>query len=651
MPQAKLVETIPNRKLSIRITLTNGKRFPDGKDYAIFNCNSTAVGDNVFGGGFTADVAVSKNNDLLNSNAHVTILGIPEEWRKSLYKLQQMTGIPLYENYIQIYAGYQENDYDLSTLIYQGQLETVQPDRNGGLDATVIVSKGIFDQRFNTKANPVSVDGAEKLTSLFDRIINQSLNPVDAVTVQRVYKLTNMNVLCAKNESLNQNSVIEQLIAACLHNNCYPPNISHNIITIYSKDYDKILESSDDEPILTLDENNIIGYLKPGSGTMQRYVTIRYSERCQVRLLQKIQIVGDYDDIDTQQSWYINSLDYNLQNRGEKWEVTLGLGSYAYNIMTSSTISTSNSSNPPQTESSFLLSAENLTAGLPADAKASIQQRQENAKIAPLGEMQSASTNLGNTINYWFNNAKKFINTGFPAKIIKADNEKNRYTIQSLLQILNYNGTLQQPLVVKNVPAFCPKFTQIEFEEGDVVRVHCDQYYTADIYDNQYTVQPQRSPRRLSASDCVITDYAQDLNDSNNVVKYKKGSMKARFEDEVNLQVGDDVTININKNDIIIKKGNNSNITVKSNEIDITSGSGKVVIKNNGDIEIGSGILSKVLVEGKLGISVGSLNLTGVQPWSNPGPPTPIPCAITPGATPNALTVTSGGSSKVKASI
>ena len=81
---------------------------------------------------------------MLNNSANITIHGIPEDYQPALDKLQQMTGLALYENYIQIYAGYNENGYDLPILLYQGQLETVQPDKNGGMDSTVIVSKGIF---------------------------------------------------------------------------------------------------------------------------------------------------------------------------------------------------------------------------------------------------------------------------------------------------------------------------------------------------------------------------------------------------------------------------------------------------------------------------------------------------------------------------
>lgn len=606
-----MLNTLPARKLAIKLTLTNGKTFPDGLDHVIFNCDSHTVPGDVVGGGLTADVTISKNNDLLNCNAHITIFGIDKEWQKGLYKLQQMTGIGLYENYVQIYAGYNSNAQGLSSLIYQGQLESVQPDKNGGLDATVIVSRGIFEGKFNATANPVVVNTAERLTSLFDRIINQALNPVDATTIKRVYKLSNPNVLCAKNESFNQSNAIEQLSMACYHNNCYPPNFNNNVITIISKDYDQVLQRSDDQIELTLDENNIIGYPRPGQGAMQRIVVIRYSDTALVNLLQKIYIVGDYDDIDTQQPWFIDSLDYHLQSRGEKWEVTLGLGTYAYNILNSN--NPSNNPNPATANPTLLQNVAGETDFKTFgsdDNHASIEQRLGNHPIAPIASIQAASTNLGNLLNYAIQNAKKSINTGFPAKILSVDNETNRYTIQSLFQVLNYNGTLQQPLIVHNAPAFCPKFMQIAFEEGDIVRVQCDQYYTADIYGHKYTLQPQRSPRRLSSSDCVIMDYAQDLNDKDNVTQYTNKSMKAKFKEEISLQVGENTLVTIKENSVTITQ-DGASVKLDGSGIGLKYGLAELQLKEDGFIELGSMTNIKVMANPEY-TALNQINISGL---------------------------------------
>lgn len=647
--QEQILDYIPTRLLSIKITLTNGKLFPDGNNFIVINCDGTAIGyenNPVLGGGFTCSFTANKNNDLLNNSATITFFGVPEEYQITLDKLQQFTGIALYENYIQVYAGYEENGYELSDLIYQGQIETAQPDKNNGLDSFKIISKGIYNGIFATNVQPISVHGNELLRSLFDRIINQSLSPVDMVNFQKVYKLTNQNVLCASNETFSQSSMQEQLTQACLHNNCYPPRFENNKVTIMSKDYNVLLSDSN-EPIIELNENDIIGYPAIGSGLAQRNVTLRYSEKVNLPLLTKIKIVGDYDTIDTQQEWYINSIDYALENRGEKWQITFGLGTFPYNVLTNRGVSDSTQTQQTQQVLSLTPYKTSNTKNNGQTVLNNNNITNTHDKVAPIGEMQNAGINLPNLFNFWFNNFKKIINTGFPAQIVGVNTDKKRYTVQSLLKILNYNGTAQEPIVIQNVPVFSDKYSQIEYVKGDIVRIQCDQYYTADIYGNNYTVQIQKYPRRLSASDCVITGYAQELNNEKNCVTYNTKSMKVRFEENVNIGIDDNTNVNITPSKITIQR-NSSKIDVSDADITVKCGAGKIVVKQDGSIELGEGILSAILTEGLLKVISGTLNIAGVQPYSGSTPPPPVPCVLSQGSLPSEILV-SGGSSLVKA--
>lgn len=624
----RILNYIPTRYMSIKITMTNGKLFPDGKNYVIFNCNSTVIGDDIKGGGFTAQVNINKNNELLNNTASVTLFGTPEPWQDTMDKLQSLTGIVMVDNDIVIYMGYKLNANGLPDIEFHGRIESGLPDWNDGKEAFIITAKGYYAQNQSTTANPIDGDESELLTTLFDRIIDQGLDNINITQLSRVYKINNINTrYAAANSTYNEASMIEQLKHACRDNGCKPPQWSGDTITIVANDWIDL----DTTNILTLDENNIIGYPLPGSGNNQGGLNVRFNGG--LTLLRKIRIIGDsYPKLFTQQEWYINSLQIIANNRGKEWMYQIGLGTFPNNLpINSLSNSNTNQSSPDVSVNLKSVINNQLDAADTLPSAVTEEQDSSQAKNFNLFELQGVETNLANLLYYVLSQWSKIINTAIICEVVKADNEKNLYTIRELTYLINENNTKLKPRTVRNVPAMFPPFLDCDLYEGDKVQVVCNQYDITRVKKNQYKAAFVGSRRRLSLSDCVIVGKPKELNKNDNKIKLTEKSAKFTFKEDITFDVQGTI-VNITKDHVKITRGESS-ATLEDTNIDLKCGLAELIMNASGIVTLGSTTRLMVMADTTLatanqinisGLGQGQIAaLTLVLTKLNPQPPIP----------------------------
>ena len=628
---------IPTRYVSILITLTNGKTFPNGSPTAIFKCNSSSSTD-IDSGGYTCRVKIRMTGALLNNTAEITIYGLDQSWRKPMGKLQSMNMINSYENWVEVYAGYRLNADGLPDFQYRGMIQRAMYDGRAAKKSFTMNTMSVYQQLYLVTSKNISSNGDMALTKLFDLIVKQA--PKTQLW-QLEFVPGDLSGRTATDAVYSGGSWVNMLNSACEQNYCIPPIFVKNKIYIVSKDHHGGLSPS----VATLTKRHIVDTPYPDeSGASQIGLDVRFNG--ELNFGQRIRIQGEeFDDIYTSFDLYINGMTLFISNREKDWKYQLSLGQDFYNIAQTTNPNRTNTN----TTTTTLLDKRRYL-GIPSDAGAvdatdispSQQQNSPVGGYVPPTAAYDLLSSIGFILGKW----KKLLDIAILCEVIEVDNDKNLYTVQETGVLINENGTTQQPRVIYNVPAMMPFRQKAKLVKGDKVQVVCNQYDISLIKRNKYKRSYVKSTRSNSVSDAVIIAMPQDLNDSNNCAVWDKDNVEFTFEDHISFKIaGSDSSVVMKKDKIVLKCGQ-SETTLENGDTIIKCGLGQIKVNSSGEIDLGAGLLKSILLEGLLTLGGAEtplqVNIAGLGQ-------TTLEIVPASDTVPASQVYISGGSSKVKA--
>ena len=610
-----LLQQFRIRYIQVRYT-SEKKTFSNGSNTVIYDCNSikNIVKDGVtLGNSYNFNATITQDGGWFGQQADAIINGISND-DQDLMSQKPVTGqTNIYKNWIEIYAGYGlENDRTSAKLVYRGQIYQADPNWSNGQHAFHWDSKATYvtqsDQQSNT--NGASEESA---FSLAKRIIEKS--PVsDGI---RANLSDGLNFIYLKNAHYN-GSWIQQLqqLSTEAHLNLYLYNSEVDLST-----YGEIFE----EKVNVYNfKNGLIDQPSMQNGVVKIKVFFNNEIRLrQVVYLDDPNIPGFYKHT----KWVVNTIQHVISNQDKAFYTVIGLDYIFYNIPiatsgnnTGITANTGYNPNNILSKVMYAKDAPNLSASATAQNQVNSNTEQQANVMNTTFRQQ---TSLIDALQGMWQTNLLGINGLQLGKISKVNHDKDLYSVKELQIGHMQDGSQRYIAEINNVPVM--KTTGLEkYYQDQIVYVLCtaqDSSNAFQIYNKsgKFTPTSVNSRRRFSKSDWIILGTPE----KNNPIIIKDT---------------DKITIMSNNAQIIVY--NNGDIDVKGTTVNV-SASTKCIV-NSKDVELGEGAMQKVLTEGALQISLGSLLLTGVTP--SPDPTTKATAVITGG-----IVTVSGGSSSVKA--
>lgn len=292
------------RYLTIKLILDKGQ-FPGSVGTSNANANVKVITCNSGAGNITADVNINIGGGFSPSSANVIIFGLLEADINAYSRYSNP--FQLFENSIEIYAGYSLGDNGLPPLIYSGQIIMAGADLNNPSRAFIIKSMtSIINQ--NTVVAPTNPKGQISLNDLFGSIVAQ----------QQGLSYTPNGVTGFASSPVYMGSVVEQMQQATADYN-YQMKVLNNQVLVSPKGQPLVSQSTSLNAT-----NGMLGY----PAVTEFGIDVRCRFNPSIQFGQTIEIESKLNIANGQ--WWINGMSHVLQNQGAKWESLLHLNPFSF---------------------------------------------------------------------------------------------------------------------------------------------------------------------------------------------------------------------------------------------------------------------------------------------------------------------------------
>lgn len=298
------------RYMAIKLILDSGQ-FPSAPSDTGVPQNVKTIFANSDQNSLTVNATITKASGLEPNSAVLTIYGMTIEDCNQFSRFNQTYPLNLYENAIEIYAGYSVDANGFPPLVYKGQVYLAGGNFNDPSRPFTIVSySGIYNQ--NLISSITNPQGDVALDTLFQGIVQKS---PDNLTYQSNGVKGNTNC------PIYSGSWISQLNYAC-------KDYGYQ----FKLDDDKVLvtaiNNAYSENLLTINKDTgMIGY----PIIVDLGIDVRYRFNPSVQFGQKVKVESTLQQL-ANGTWYINGMSHTLQNRGAKWESAFKLNPLPFNL-------------------------------------------------------------------------------------------------------------------------------------------------------------------------------------------------------------------------------------------------------------------------------------------------------------------------------
>lgn len=261
-------------------------------------------------GYLTAEISIVKASGIENTTASITVYGIDIDTINAFSRLNPVNGTNLFDNLVNVYAGYTIDSEGFPPLIYSGPVRMAGPDYNNpSRPFTVISMIGLITQNTYVLAtNPV---GTIPLNTLFQSILLKDK------TITYTYQPNNVNGYTK--DVIYTGSVRQQMFNAASQH-------GYKVFFDNSTVYVAPIGQPYNTQLFDLNVNTgMLGYPKVD----ELGLSVRMRPNNAIGFGQQIKL--DSFNYIANGVWYINAMTYTLQNRGPKFEIELKLNNYLFN--------------------------------------------------------------------------------------------------------------------------------------------------------------------------------------------------------------------------------------------------------------------------------------------------------------------------------